>query len=221
MKGVLSHTREDTLSWSVLVCIVSIYIYMNCIWLHACLALKRKEKKNSNHALKPITCCTFDVIFYLSKNYLTRSPSWDEHISFSRVSWPTSRHQVNTLFQFQHSNRDRLTYGGLLKWIRSQIHPPRVLSSCWRFTFNCWVSCTSQSSHPQQSCRCFDGQQTPKTIRETKTVTSSSVNMPCLFSDSLSRNNRPDYQHMLSSIGVTFLFNSWLLPLTVETMSAD
>ena len=35
---------------------------------------------------------------------MTRSPSWDEHISFSRVPWPTSRHQVNTLFQFQHSN---------------------------------------------------------------------------------------------------------------------
>lgn len=98
MKGVLSHTWEDTLSWSVLV--VS-FLYMNCIWLHACLALKRKEK--SNHALKPITCCTFDIIFYLSKNYLTRSPSWDEHISFSRVPWPTNRHQVNTLFQFQYS----------------------------------------------------------------------------------------------------------------------
>lgn len=110
MKGVLSHTRDDTLSWSVLV--VS-FLYMNCIWLHACLALKRKRKK-SNHALKPITCCTFDIIFYLSKNYLTRSPSWDEHISFSRVSWPTSRHQVNTLFQFQYSNRDKLTYRGLL-----------------------------------------------------------------------------------------------------------
>lgn len=40
-------------------------------------ALKSKEekRKKSNHALKPITCCTFDVIFYLSKNYLTRSPS--------------------------------------------------------------------------------------------------------------------------------------------------
>lgn len=52
--------------------------------------------------------------YLLSKNYLTRSPSWDEHISFSRVSWPTSRHQVNTLFQFQYANRDKLTYRGLL-----------------------------------------------------------------------------------------------------------
>lgn len=130
MKGVLSHTREDTLSWSVLV--VS-FLYMNCIWLHACLALKKKKgKKNSNHALKPITCCTFDIIFYLSKNYLTRSPSWDEHISFSRVSWPTSRHQVNTLFQFQYSIRDKLTCRGFAKWIRSQISSSKSLTSCWR-----------------------------------------------------------------------------------------
>lgn len=111
-------------------CIVSIYE----LHLVTCLSCskKKKGKKNSNHALKPITCCTFDIIFYLSKNYLTRSPSWDEHISFSRVSWPTSRHQVNTLFQFQYSIRDKLTCRGFAKWIRSQISSSKSLTSCWR-----------------------------------------------------------------------------------------
>lgn len=150
MKGVLSHTWEDTLSWSVLV--VS-FLYMNCIWLHACLALKRKEK--SNHALKPITCCTFDIIFYLSKNYLTRSPSWDEHISFSRVPWPTNRHQVNTLFQFQYSGTN-WPFERFSKWIRSQIHPPRV----WPLD--------EGYIHPHQSCRCFDGQKQQQTIKDTE-----------------------------------------------------
>lgn len=117
MKGVLSHTREETFVMIRAGCIV-FYIYISIYELafgymlvfsfyFLFFALKSKEekkkRKKSNHALKPITCCTFDVIFYLSKNYLTRSPSWDEHISFSRVSWPTSRHQVNTSLQFQCS----------------------------------------------------------------------------------------------------------------------
>lgn len=170
MKGVLSHTREDTLSWSVLV--VS-FLYMNCIWLHACLALKRKEK--SNHALKPITCCTFDIIFYLSKNYLTRSPSWDEHISFSRVSWPTSRHQVNTLFQFQYSNRDKLTYGGLLngsglKFILQEFD--RLL----KVNINCLIPASvSQVTHTSPADVLMDTfkMSNTKTIKETKDISFS------------------------------------------------
>lgn len=74
------------LSWSVLV--VS---FLNCIWSRACFALKRQKKTNDLLHI-------WHYLLSILKNDLTRSPSWDEHISFSRVPWPSSRHQVNTLF---------------------------------------------------------------------------------------------------------------------------
>lgn len=46
----------------------------------------------------------------LSKNYLTRSSSWDEHISFSRVSWPTNRQQVNASSQSEFSHTSRMLH---------------------------------------------------------------------------------------------------------------
>lgn len=66
-RGFVSYKGRYFLSWFVL--IVSFFFDMNCIWLHACLALKKKEKEKSqiNHVLKRITCCTFDIIFIYLK----------------------------------------------------------------------------------------------------------------------------------------------------------
>lgn len=66
----------------------------------ACLVGSLQKK---NHAFETNNMLHNWLYLYL-KNDLTRSPSWDEHISFSRVSWPTNRQQVNTLFQFQYSH---------------------------------------------------------------------------------------------------------------------
>lgn len=57
MKGVLSHTREDTLVMIRAGCIVSE------LHLVTCLFCSKKTKENS---LNPMTCCTFDIISYLS-----------------------------------------------------------------------------------------------------------------------------------------------------------
>lgn len=71
---------------------------MDCIWLSACLVSLIRKKSQSNHAFETnnfVARLTWSSIYL--KTYLTRSPPWDEHISFSRVSWPTNRHQVNIL----------------------------------------------------------------------------------------------------------------------------
>lgn len=57
MKGVLSHTREDTFVMIRAGCIVSE------LHLVTCLFCSKKTKENS---LNPMTCCTFDIISYLS-----------------------------------------------------------------------------------------------------------------------------------------------------------
>lgn len=135
--GFLSHTREDILSWSVLV-VSFLFLEMHLV---TCLSCNKLKEKKRNHSLKQMTYFPFDTIFYLSKNYLTRSPSWDEHISFSRVSWPTSRHQVNTLFQFSYSNganwSSDLLNGSGLKFILQE----SLAQGC----FNCLMYCISDT----------------------------------------------------------------------------
>lgn len=110
--------------WKIFCHVISSGFIISTYGLHlvTCLSCsKKKRKQKGNHALKTVTCCPFDVILYLSKNYLTRSPSWDEHISFSRVSWPTSRHQVNT--SFQYLNESKWTCWGLLNGSSLRIIP--------------------------------------------------------------------------------------------------
>lgn len=55
--------------------VTCLFCFFHFVFFFALKSKEEKKRKKSNHALKPITCCTFDVIFYLSKNYLTRSPS--------------------------------------------------------------------------------------------------------------------------------------------------
>ena len=183
---------------------------MNCIWLHACLALKKERK--SNPALKPITCCAFDIIFYLSKNHLTRSPSWDEHISFSRVSWPTSRHQVNTLFQFQRSNRDKLTFRGLLNGpgLRVILQEFDLLLKVTSTVINSCISDTqTRVTHTSPADVLLD---TFKMRQSRKQRDLIQCHMSCFILWPIpAQNNQMDYEYILSSIGVTFLCNLWIL----------
>lgn len=72
---------------------------------------------------------------------------------------------------------------------------------------------THNSSHPHQSCRCFDGhiQNVNNWDNQRNKRYLIHCYMPCLLCNRLSQNNQLDYEHMLSSIGVTFLFNLWIL----------
>lgn len=85
------------------------------VWIaNACLILRKrkltfdKSRKLTMHwpechVSRLITMMCVSV----SKNYSTRSSSWDELISFSRVSWPKIRQQVNSSIQSHISKKQK------------------------------------------------------------------------------------------------------------------
>lgn len=140
---------------------------------------------------------------------MTRSPSWDEHISFSRVPWPTSRHQVNTLFQFQHSNSltnwpRGLLNGSGLKFILQELVLLHKVTLTVEFLHQWHITQVTHTSPADVLMDTFK-MSTTKTIKETKIYHSMSHAM-FIYNHRIIR----WIMNTLSSVGVTFLFNLWI-----------
>lgn len=105
---LIQRKKMQTGSWSVLVvllfffCFPSFFSFFFGLQMLVSSYTKENWYKSQKLTMHWPECHVSRLITMyvsLSKNYSTRSSSWDELISFSRVSWPKIRQQVNSLIQ--------------------------------------------------------------------------------------------------------------------------